>query len=317
MLAHEQATELYRTWWNVVQTGLRQITPPGFAASFAVPPPTPAPQPASEAVTPFVEALDQMRNFATRFYGAFIPGLGGAQGGMDWQGWMNAQAAQWQGLADSATAQHKQLLEAGGQMLAQLAGQGAAPGSIGSMLTTLSGPLEGLDRTFSALADAFGLGPSKALREAWQELLAADEARRKAQLGYFAVMGGAAIKVMEGVAKQLGEMAARGEQVDSLLGWVRLWAGVADTRVHQAMQSEAGLKASVEYMRAALRYGQQRNRVVEIVSGLMNVPTRSEVDDAYREIQQLKREVRALSRDRGVPAGESPQAGRGRRGRNG
>jgi polyhydroxyalkanoate synthesis regulator phasin len=58
------------------------------------------------------------------------------------------------------------------------------------------------------------------------------------------------------------------------------------------------MKASTDCVRAALRYRQQQHRLVAVVSGLLNVPTRAELDDAYLEIQQLKRQMRELQRSR-------------------
>jgi outer membrane murein-binding lipoprotein Lpp len=92
-------------------------------------------------------------------------------------------------------------------------------------------------------------------------------------------------------------MGARGERVDSLMALVRLWAGVAEKTLHEALQSKPGLDATAAYVRAALRYRQQQNRVVETLSGLAGVPTRTEVDDAAFEIQTLKRQVRELQRE--------------------
>ena len=46
----------------------------------------------------------------------------------------------------------------------------------------------------------------------------------------------------------------------------------------------------------------QQQRVVAIASEALNVPTRAEVDDAYREIQELKREMRRLRKSIGVAA---------------
>ena len=44
--------------------------------------------------------------------------------------------------------------------------------------------------------------------------------------------------------------------------------------------------------RSRLRAAQ--NRAVELVSEIYNVPTRAEVDEAYRMIHELRKEVRAL-----------------------
>ena len=49
-------------------------------------------------------------------------------------------------------------------------------------------------------------------------------------------------------------------------------------------------------IRAGTRYREASHRLVAIASEAINVPTRVEVDEAYRHIQELKREVRRLRR---------------------
>jgi hypothetical protein len=304
---HEQASELYRNWWKVVETSFRLLSPP-------VPPGLPFGltqaqeelESVPESMQPIADALHLTRRLLTQYYGALIPSLSVAPGGQQWESWAVANAARLKTYLETSMATQKQLLESGvrafSNMVQAWTGE-SAPLSFGGLWpsaeTRMGNPyLEGLDRTFSALTDAFGMGPSRALRDAWRELIAADEQRRASQLEYFAVVGASWGQVIEGVAVRLNEMAVRGEQVDSILGWVRLWAGVAEKAVHEAMQSEAGLKGTSDYIRAALRYRQSRNRLVEIVSESLNVPTRAELDDAYLEIQQLKREMRELRRER-------------------
>jgi len=207
------------------------------------------------------------------------------------------------GLFQAGSSAHRQWLEGGLAAfthLAQALSKQAAPLASGAWWPHSGDPghpeFQGLERTFGALADAFGLAPSKVLRDAWREMLVADEQRRSAQTEYFALLATAWNTTLEGVATRLAEMAGRGERVDTLMGLVRLVAGIADQNVHQAMQSEAGLKATSDCIRGSLRYRQQRNRLVEVTSEMLNVPTRAEVDEAYREIQDLKRQVRELKR---------------------
>lgn len=156
--------------------------------------------------------------------------------------------------------------------------------------------VDGLDHTFTALADAFGLAPSRSLRDAYRDLSIAEADRLAAAAGYFAFLAGTWGQVLEGVASRLGELGARGESIDSLMALARLWTGVADRTAHEAMQSEEALQLGAAYVRAATRAHRSRNRVVEIVSELYNVPTQAHVDEAYREIQQLKRRLRRLER---------------------
>lgn len=172
--------------------------------------------------------------------------------------------------------------------------------------------LAGLERTFGAVADAFGMGPPRAMADAWQELLRTDQQKRQAGAQYLAVVTGAWNQVPGGVVAEMEASRQRGELVDSFIGWVRLWARVAEAKLHDAMQSPAGLEATAAYVRAGARYRQQQNRLVELISEYHGIPTRSQLDDAYFEIQQLKRELRALQRERRAPqvAGDLPTAPR-------
>jgi class III poly(R)-hydroxyalkanoic acid synthase PhaE subunit len=164
-----------------------------------------------------------------------------------------------------------------------------------------------LERAYGGLADAFGLAPARELREAAGAMATASLARRQAQAEYLALVGGALAAGAERLTERLGEMAQRGESVDSLLGLLRLWARATDEAMHQAMQDPKALEASAKLVRATTNARQQQQRVVAIVSHAINVPTRSEVDDAYREIQELKRELRRL-RKRVAPTLAEPAA---------
>ena len=87
---------------------------------------------------------------------------------------------------------------------------------------------------------------------------------------------------------------------------LRLWASVADDVLHDAMQSEEGVAYTAAYIRGATRSRQQRNRMIEILSELCNVPTRAEVDDLHREVHALKKQLRRSAR--GVkPAPAAPR----------
>src|SRR5262245_34954776 len=319
---NEQAAALYRTWFGKAEQEARLLSP-GLQVPenpFAVAPPggEATTQGVPEAVKPVAEALNMTRQLLSQSYAA----LGAAPPGQDWQGLAAANAARLKTVFDAGAAAQRQWLENSTRAIGEL---GRAWTSGGQPLLAPGGPwslldmrgthplLDGLDRTFSALADAFGLGPSRALRDAWRELIAADMGRRKAQLDYFALVAGAWSDVVDGVGVRLREMGARGERVDSLMALIRLWASVAERTLHGALQSKSGLEATTAYVRAALTYRQQQNRVVETLSGLLGVPTRGEVDDAYLEIQTLKRQVRELQHKvrilSGAPAAARRESG--------
>jgi hypothetical protein len=77
---------------------------------------------------------------------------------------------------------------------------------------------------------------------------------------------------------------------------LRLWVGEVDAAMHAAMLSGPGLEATAATVRAASRRRTELRRIVSLGSESWGMPTRADVDEAFREIQQLKREVRRLKR---------------------
>ena len=97
---------------------------------------------------------------------------------------------------------------------------------------------------------------------------------------------------------------------------MRLWARAADEAMHTAMRSPDALEASARLVRTATRSRGQQQRVVAIASQALNIPTRAEVDEAYREIQELKRELRRLRKPQASEVEASPAVVRKRAARN-
>jgi len=165
------------------------------------------------------------------------------------------------------------------------------------------GPLSlNLERAYGGLADAFGLASSREWQGASREMAAAAIEKQQAQAEYLSLVVGAMAKGSEGVLSRLASMGEKGETVDSLLGLVRLWSHALDESMHTALQSPKALEVSARLVRAASRARQQKQRVVAIASESLNIPTRAEVDEAYREIQELKRELRRLRKAMVRPA---------------
>ena len=163
-----------------------------------------------------------------------------------------------------------------------------------------------LERAYGGLADAFGLASSRELQAALRAQATATLAKQQAQSEYLGLIVAALAKGSEGLLSRLADMGQKGESVDSLLGLVRLWSRAADEAMHAAMQSPKALESAAKLVRASTQSRQQQHRIVAIASQALNVPTRAEVDDAYREIQELKREMRRLRKSIGVAASAAP-----------
>jgi hypothetical protein len=149
------------------------------------------------------------------------------------------------------------------------------------------------DRTYGALSDALGLAPARKLGAAWREVVATSLAQQEARNRYALLVQGAFAQGFEQLTRALADKAAAGERVDSVLALIQLWTVNSEQAMHETMQSEAGLAATAALIRTDLAYRKKMQQVAAILAEQFQLATRREVDEAYREIQALKRELRA------------------------
>jgi class III poly(R)-hydroxyalkanoic acid synthase PhaE subunit len=173
--------------------------------------------------------------------------------------------------------------------------QGMVPGAQGKPVGANQLQL-GIERTFGGLGEAFGLGPMRELQQAWREMLTASAAKQRAQVEYLAVAMQAWVQGTQGLLQELQAMAVRGERIESLLAFIRLWAKAVDGPMHEAMQGARGLEVTAKLISASSQHRQQLQKAVGIASEAVHVPTRADMDEAFREIQELKRELRRLKK---------------------
>ena len=262
-------------------------------------------------VGPMLEAMASTRQWVQPIFSALFQGMTLNQPGTAF----NAFEQLVQGGMGSMTDRLTAMSEASSHQ-PDVAGLGAGwlTAPVAAFAQTLKPLPLNLERAYGGLADAFGLAGSRELQQALREMAVAALAHRQAQTEYLGLVAGALGKGSDALMKQLAEMGGRGESVDSVLSLLRLWARTSDGAMHAAMQSPAALEASARLLRTATRSREQQHRVVAIASESLNVPTRAEVDEAYREIQELKRELRRLrqaiapAQTAGVPALAAPAA---------
>ncbi len=156
--------------------------------------------------------------------------------------------------------------------------------------------LAAAERLYGPLSDAFGLRPTRDAFETWHALATAqfDEVVANTQLG--AVVAAGAFDGLGRVARRLDILRAEGQTIDSPTALLRAGMGELDDAMHAAMLSEPGLAATAASVRAGSRRRGNWQKLSALAAEAAGQPTRVEVDEAFREIQQLKREVRELKR---------------------
>jgi hypothetical protein len=299
----DNPTSLYAAWLEALPQAFRMLVP---AVSTELQPP--ADGPSENASAPFAakevgKAIDVLDGILAQVYRGFLPLL--AKG--------NLTAGPFQALVDSGTeavtrlaaalaepfSALKTLPEGTGMLLSAqpwtVLFQGLVPGLQGKPVGASQLQL-GIERTFGGLGEAFGLGPMRELQQAWREMLTANAAKQRAQGEYLAVAVQAWVKGTQGLLQELQAMGARGERVESLLAFIRLWAKSIDGPMHEAMQDARGLEATAKLISASSRHRQQMQKAIGLASEALHVPTGADMDEAFREIQELKRELRRLKK---------------------
>lgn len=149
------------------------------------------------------------------------------------------------------------------------------------------------DRTHGAFSDGVGLGPTRKLNAAWRDVMSASVAQQDARTHYASVLQSAYPQGFQRLLSSLATKGDAGERIDSVLALIKMWAINLEQAVHEALQSERGLAATGALIRADLRYRKKMQQVAAVFAEQFDITSRRELDDAFREIQALKRELRA------------------------
>jgi len=174
-------------------------------------------------------------------------------------------------------------------------------GHVGEMLLGGSSPLarmltmrEDMEPAFEGLSDIPTVGVA---REQQAKILRAFDAfvdLRKTSTKYHAETAKALQKAVERTMEHLASLAQKGEQITSVRDLMRIWVRIADQAFTEMYNSEEFTAVQREMSAAALTHKLAQREVLEMVLKSLDIPTRSEVDDAYRTMHNLKKEVREL-----------------------
>jgi class III poly(R)-hydroxyalkanoic acid synthase PhaE subunit len=117
---------------------------------------------------------------------------------------------------------------------------------------------------------------------------------KKAQGEYHAAMADAMAKAVEQTMDHLAKLAEKDQPITNMRDLMRTWFGVADKTLNKVFTSPEFLAIQDRLTDALMGYKVKQREAMEIVYEGMDIPTRSEIDEAYRDIHALKQQVRQL-----------------------
>jgi class III poly(R)-hydroxyalkanoic acid synthase PhaE subunit len=251
----------------------------------------------------------------------------GVEAGQDWRGDLNKFTSQWlQQLMGAPT----QVTESAGnlnelwrsftgewgpllkpwmasmnQMMSGHFGEGLLGGSSG-LNKLLSFEADGFSRlfdleasremAFDRLSDIPLLGSSREQNAKILRMFDAFVDLQKVNAKYRVVIAKAMEQAVEETMAKLAEMAQKGEKIDAVKDLTTLWLNVADGVFTKMYAAEDYVTLQHEMSAAGMRFRIQQREVVEMVLKTLDMPTRTELDDAYRSLYELRKEVKALKK---------------------
>ncbi len=149
--------------------------------------------------------------------------------------------------------------------------------------------------TFGQLLQAPGLGYSREFDEKLRTGFAAWLDVQTASYEYQIVVANAWLESFKSLMGVLVEQGEIGERL-SLRDFLNKWSGIADDIFKTTFASDAYVAAQSKLVNAMMLYRKRQRAVSEVMLQSMDLPTRSEVDEAHRRIYELRKEVKALQK---------------------
>ena len=108
--------------------------------------------------------------------------------------------------------------------------------------------------------------------------------------------------------KEVAQQKEKGESADSAGDALELWNTVLDRTLMEFNRSSEFADLQQRYLRAAIRQRLETRRYFEMLAKMADSPTRAEMDDVYRRLHELRRDVAALRASSRRPSSERETA---------
>ncbi len=174
---------------------------------------------------------------------------------------------------------------------------GQAITSDGSALINLANLYwDAYERTFGRLVESPSLGYTRELNEkllkgfdAWQDF-------RQASIEYQIILADTWVQAFEQFIKELVALAEKGQPVRSVRELMLLWNNSADPVFIEIFRSEKYIRIQGRLLNTAMHYRLHQREITELFLKISDIPTRTEVDEAHRNIYEQRKELKALKK---------------------
>jgi len=126
--------------------------------------------------------------------------------------------------------------------------------------------------------------------EAWVEV-------RRAEVDFRTELVNTGFRALEGLLRELVEKAEKGEKIDTFRALFDLWVATAERTYFEIASADSFAEIQGRLVNAAMQHRIRERELMDAVMKSLHLPTRRELDDAYRHLHDLKNEVRTLRKE--------------------
>lgn len=152
------------------------------------------------------------------------------------------------------------------------------------------------ERTIGGITEIPGLGSNRELNAKLMRGFDAYVDFQKVSAEYQTILSRTFGKAFERYMEKLVSFSEEGKTIDSIQDLMNLWLDTIDESFTRMYVSEEYLEAQKQLAAAGMTFKMRQQDILEVFLGMFDLPTRSELDDAYRSLNELRREVRALKK---------------------
>nr|VFK41840.1 MAG: poly(R)-hydroxyalkanoic acid synthase, class III, PhaE subunit [Candidatus Kentron sp. TC] len=122
---------------------------------------------------------------------------------------------------------------------------------------------------------------------------------RKAAYKYQTAMGKAIGDAMKETIEKLVDLSKKDEEISSMRELMSIWVKITDKNLTHMYVTDEFIAIQSEMSKASLNNKLAQRAVLEMILKQFDIPTRTELDDAYKTLYNLRKEVRELRTETG------------------
>jgi class III poly(R)-hydroxyalkanoic acid synthase PhaE subunit len=118
----------------------------------------------------------------------------------------------------------------------------------------------------------------------------------KASFDYLLVLLDIWVRAFEELMRELVSSQNKGETVENLRQFLQVWSSIFDRVFASRFNSEDALEIQGKLINAAVTWQRHQQQLMEVFLKMNDLPTRSELDEVYRSLYELRKEVKNLKK---------------------